>query len=83
MTIPGYPEKSLHYSSETRINTAMSIVIISLGMIMLILPLWVLAITNGTMERLGIITTFIVVFLGLLAFTTAAKPFESLAATAA
>lgn len=34
-------------------------------------------------ERLCIITGFIVVFLGLVAFTTVARPFESLAAAAA
>jgi hypothetical protein len=52
-------------------------------MIMLIVPLWVLAITEGIMKRLGVITGFIVLFLGLIAFTTTARSFESLAAAAA
>lgn len=54
-----------------------------MGMVMLIAPLWVLAVTHGTMKRLGVITGFVVLFLGLIAFTTVARPFESLAAAAA
>jgi hypothetical protein len=52
-------------------------------MLMLITPLWVLAVTQGTVRRLAVITGFIVLFLGLIAVTTVAKPFESLAAAAA
>jgi hypothetical protein len=52
-------------------------------MLMLIVPLWVLNETNGARTRLAVITTFIVIFLGLIAFTTVVKPFESLAAAAA
>lgn len=59
------------------------ITITVLGMIMLIVPLWVLAVTHGTMARLGVITGFIMFFLALVAFATVARPFESLAATAA
>ncbi|KAF2854121.1 hypothetical protein T440DRAFT_465127 [Plenodomus tracheiphilus IPT5] len=77
-----HPE-TLHYSSDTRIDTSIGVVITVLGMGMLIAPLWVLAYTDGIKQRLGVITVFIVVFLGLLAFTTVAKPFESLAAAAA
>jgi hypothetical protein len=40
-------------------------------------------IVHGTIDRLGIITLFILLFLVLLSFTTVAKPFESLAAAAA
>jgi len=54
-----------------------------MGMVMLILPLWVLAVTEGTMKRLGVITGFVALFLGLIALTTVARPFESLAAAAA
>jgi hypothetical protein len=74
---------TVHYSSDTRIDRFIGITITALGMGMLISPLWVLAHTDGMWRRLSVITGFIVLFLGLLAFTTVAKPFESLAAAAA
>ncbi|KAF1959968.1 hypothetical protein CC80DRAFT_406147 [Byssothecium circinans] len=77
-----YPE-TLHYTSDKRIDICIGITITALGMVMLILPLWVLAVTHGTMARIGVITGFIASFLALVAFTTVARPFESLAATAA
>ena len=46
-----------------------------LGMIMLIMPLWVLALVKGTLHRLSVITAFTIVFLGLVAFVIVAKPF--------
>jgi hypothetical protein len=49
---------------------------------MLIAPLWILEFVHGSMNRLAVITGFIVLFLWLIAFGTAARPFESLAATA-
>jgi hypothetical protein len=50
---------------------------------MLIAPLWILNFAPGTTTKLGIITAFIVVFVGLISFITVAKPFECLAAAAA
>jgi hypothetical protein len=76
------PEE-IHYSSDSKIDTSIGITITILGMLMLIVPLWVLNETNGARTRLAVITTFIVIFLGLIAFTTVVKPFESLAAAAA
>ncbi|KAF1851126.1 uncharacterized protein K460DRAFT_412737 [Cucurbitaria berberidis CBS 394.84] len=77
-----HPE-TLHYSSDARIDNFIGITITALGMGMLIAPLWALAYVGGMKKRLCIVTGFIVLFLGLLAFTTVAKPFESLAAAAA
>jgi len=42
---------------------------------MLITPLWVLALVKSTVHRLGVITAFTVVFLGLVAFVIVTKPF--------
>ncbi|KAF2631335.1 hypothetical protein BU25DRAFT_407849 [Macroventuria anomochaeta] len=75
--------ENLHYSSDTRIDNFFGLTVIVLGMLMLIAPLWALAVTAGTMRRLGVITGFIVLFLGLIACTTTARPFETLAAAAA
>jgi hypothetical protein len=74
---------AVHYSSDIRIDRSIGVTITILGMAMLIAPLWWLAYTEVMAKRLGIITGFIVLFLGLVAFTTVARPFESLAAAAA
>lgn len=50
---------------------------------MLIAPLWILKSIGSVEGRLEVITAFIVVFLGLIQSVTIAKPFETLAATAA
>jgi len=77
-----HPEM-VYYSSDARIDSFIGVTITALGMGMLIAPLWVLAYTEVRWKRLGVITGFIILFLGLVAFTTVAKPFESLAAAAA
>lgn len=73
----------LHVSSDSKIDNALGSTITVVGMMMLIVPLWVLNATCGPKARLGIITGFVIFFLGLIAFTTVARPFESLAAAAA
>lgn len=60
-----------------------AIIIVSIGLLMLIAPLWVLMFVGNQIKRLAIITAFIIVFLLLISTVTVAKPFESLAATAA
>lgn len=72
-----------YYADDSRIENFIRLLITGLGMLMLITPLWALAITNGTIKRLGIITGFIVLLLFLVIFTTTARHFESLAAAAA
>lgn len=77
-----YPE-TVHYSSDARMERFVTLSIMILGTAMLIVPLWVLAITPGTMERLGIISGFVLFFIVLVAGMTVARPFETLAAAAA
>ncbi|KAF2866603.1 hypothetical protein BDV95DRAFT_204083, partial [Massariosphaeria phaeospora] len=77
-----HPE-TLHYASDARIDVFVGGTVLVLGMIMLIVPLWILAITQGTMERLGVITGFVVLFLALMAFSTGAGPVHCFAAAAA
>ncbi|KAK7911351.1 hypothetical protein PG985_013832 [Apiospora marii] len=50
--------------------------------VMLITPLWVLAVTQSMFARLGIITGFNVLLLAVLTSATLAKPFEILAVAA-
>lgn len=70
-------------SSDSKIDNFVAGIIMALGLAMLIAPLWVLAFVNDLVRKLGVISAFIVLFFGLISFTTTAKPFESLAAAAA
>ena len=45
--------------------------------------MWILQALDKNNHKLGVITAFVVVFLGLVSYATVAKPFETLAATAA
>ena len=76
-------DDNIHYASDSRIDSFVSFMIISLGLGLLISPLWILALVDNIMKRLAIITTFVVVFLSVLSLTTLARPFENLAAAAA
>lgn len=50
---------------------------------MLLAPLWWLEYVNSTDVRLGIITSFICVFIFLISLSVVNRPFEVVAATAA
>ena len=76
-------DKNVYYVSDKKINRFITFIIMGLGLIMLIAPLWILAFLEGLAQRLGVISAFIVLFVALLSATTVAKPFESLAAAAA
>ena len=76
-------DKDIHYFSDEKIDHFVATMIMGLGLIMLIAPLWILAFLEGLVPRLGVISAFIVLFTALLSVTTVAKPFESLAAAAA
>jgi hypothetical protein len=81
--LPVYDQEHLMYMSDKRIDAFISVIIIGIGSIMLIAPMWILNTLQNPVHKLAVITAFIVVFLGFLSSTTAAKPFESLAAVAA
>ncbi len=76
-------DENIHISSDSKIDKFVSGTIMSLGLAMLIAPLWVLAFVNDLVQKLGTISAFIVLFVALVSLTTTAKPFESLAAAAA
>lgn len=59
-----------------------TIIITSVGLFMLITPLWWLIFVENKIKQLGIITGFIVLFMFLISSVTVAKPFETLAGTA-
>ncbi|KAF6217660.1 hypothetical protein HO133_006762 [Letharia lupina] len=76
-------DKHIHYISDEKIDRFTATIIMTLGLIMLIAPLWILAFLGGLVQRLGVISAFIVLFVALVSVTTVTKPFESLAAAAA
>ncbi|KAJ8126334.1 hypothetical protein O1611_g7303 [Lasiodiplodia mahajangana] len=71
------------YYSDERINTFASAVIVSLGAILLLVPLWILYALNNSALKLAVITAFVASFLIILSFAMVAKPFEALGVTAA
>jgi hypothetical protein len=78
-----YDPSVTRYQSDKRIDAFVTIVVCIIGFAMLIAPLWILLYVESPARQLGIITGFIALFLGLIQSVTVAKPFESLAATAA
>jgi hypothetical protein len=75
-------DKQTHYASDKKIDVFITFIILLVGVIMLIAPLWILEYVRRNVDRLGVITTFIVLFILLLSMTTVARPFETLAAAA-
>ena len=82
-TTKTHNDKNIHYISDEKIDRFIATFIMILGLIMLIAPLWTLAFLEGLVQRLGVISAFVVLFVALVSVTTVAKPFESLAAAAA
>jgi hypothetical protein len=80
--VPGV-DKATRYTSDDRVDVYTTVAVFVVGLFMLIAPLWILAVVNGQFQKLGTITAFVVSFLGILLYATVAKPFETLAATAA
>ncbi|KAL3429401.1 hypothetical protein BDV09DRAFT_44289 [Aspergillus tetrazonus] len=81
--LPLHIQKHIHYSSDERIDQFVTATIVFAGLVMIITPIWILAFTKPMVLRLTFITVFILLFLALVSFGTNAKPYESLAATAA
>jgi hypothetical protein len=79
-----FHDPETHYLARLdRIDKLVSGIIIVAGLLMLVVPLWILQFLGDDVVRLGVITTFIILFLVVVATISGAKPYESLAATAA
>lgn len=79
----GYHSKTAIYQSDEKIDTFVNVVIGAFGLLMLVIPLWILFSIASTKYQLVAITLFIMLFMGSIQSFTIAKPFEALAATAA
>ncbi|KAI1384466.1 uncharacterized protein F4822DRAFT_364605 [Hypoxylon trugodes] len=80
---PDHDAPYVTYYSDKRIDSFASGIIVAIGVIMLIAPLWILQFLAGSVHKLIVITLFVFVFLIILSIAMAAKPFEALGATAA
>ncbi|KAI0856936.1 hypothetical protein F4860DRAFT_491311 [Xylaria cubensis] len=81
--IPKYEANNISYYSNTTIDAFASGMIIFIGASLLITPIWILQAIEDLQIKLAVITTFVLVFLFVLSFAMASKPFEALGATAA
>lgn len=75
--------ESTTYFSDSRFEKLTNRSIILGGLIMLLTPLWLLEYYSGSKRRLGIITTFVVVFMLIMSTATINRPFEVVASSAA
>jgi hypothetical protein len=80
--LPFY-ETDVKYIADERVETFITVLILAIGLVMLIMPMWILQALQSNIAKLGTITAFVVMFLGMVSSVTVAKPFETLAATAA
>lgn len=75
------------FHKDSPVDKVVTCITVMLGLVMLIVPLWILqhiAAQRPNLEaRLGVITGFLILFTILLSIFTVAKLFEVLAATAA
>lgn len=71
------------YTSDKRINRFLTIIIVAVRTVMLVILFWILSVIYLTKVKLGIITGFNALVLGLMTAATNARPFETLGATAA
>lgn len=81
--LPVYDQDVITYTDDKRVDRFVTIVIVGVGTVMLLMPMWILQALHSNNLKLVVITIFVVVFLGLVGYATVAKPFETLAATAA
>ncbi|KAL4788757.1 hypothetical protein BDV19DRAFT_383649 [Aspergillus venezuelensis] len=81
--LPLHVQQNINYSSDKRIDQFVTATTVVTGLVMLIMPIWVLAYTDPVALKLAVITIFIFLFLALVLLGTHAKTYKLLAATAA
>ncbi|KAK6854675.1 hypothetical protein PG995_009768 [Apiospora arundinis] len=74
--------RHVHVFSDESVETVVTVSLFLAAILMLISPLWILQALQSMQLKLGVITVFIVVFLGFLTYCTTGRAFERLAATA-
>ncbi|RYP88543.1 hypothetical protein DL769_000239 [Monosporascus sp. CRB-8-3] len=83
IVVPAYDAGNVSYYKDKRMDGFASVLMVSVGVIMLITPLWILQSLASLNMKLAVITAFILVFLLVVSYFMATKPLEGLGATAA
>jgi hypothetical protein len=81
--MPLYNTSWVHYFSDKSMDRCVTVVIVSIGTLMLISPMWILQALGSRQQKLWVITLFLLSFVMMISYATVARPFEILAATAA
>ncbi|EWY92239.1 hypothetical protein FOYG_05820 [Fusarium oxysporum NRRL 32931] len=68
--------------SDTAIDNFAFVVMLATTLVMLIAPMWILQNLSSANGKLGVITAFAIVWLGLVSYAAHGRPFEKLAVTA-
>jgi hypothetical protein len=74
--------ENVHLYDEERAESFFGRIMMLFGLLMLISPLWILEFVSRPLPRLGIITSFVLLFYIFLSLMTTARPSECLAAAA-
>jgi hypothetical protein len=82
LDLPVAKRQEVLYMEDEKIDNFVLFVTVVIWLAMIIVPLWVLYFVRPPVDKLAVITAFIVVFLAVMALVTDAKPSEMLAATA-
>lgn len=82
-TTASYDVGTIFYHSDEKMQAFDSGLVVFLGIIMLLVPLWILDAMQSKKAILGVISVFVVGFMLLVQVVTLAKPYETLAAAAA
>ncbi|KAK5952926.1 hypothetical protein OHC33_006047 [Knufia fluminis] len=83
-SLPGYYDpRTTIYHSNKRTEGFVNVLICVAGFTLLVVPLWILFHVSSRQNQLIVITIFIAFFLAIVQSVSVARPFESLAATAA
>lgn len=81
------PPDALHptmsFYNDKVMDHFVSIVTISIGLVMLVVPIWVLQALGNASHKLGVITAFVLTCLLLTSFAMTSRPLDALGATAA
>ncbi|KAK4226716.1 hypothetical protein QBC38DRAFT_392594 [Podospora fimiseda] len=81
--VPIYDAGHLSYYSEKRKDAFSSGVIVLIGAVVLIVPIWTLQALETLQSKLAVITAFILILLAVVSLTMATRPYEAWAIAAA
>ncbi|KAK4153200.1 hypothetical protein C8A00DRAFT_15577 [Chaetomidium leptoderma] len=74
---------TMRFYSDKVMDRTVSVVTISIGLVMLVVPIWVLQALGKASLKLGVITAFVLACLLLTSFAMTSRPLDALGATAA